>query len=202
MVGKFIQVNKAKSKWCFITGADGNDYFFHAKCLKDPNDWQYVWNGNECAFQVCPSEDPNKRDSAIYVVPNPEVNPGVLKAQENEKRHQENVRRKKENIQKVENRQFRKAQWDSHCDDHRYWVVTGKKKNSNEPWGLVNPPTVYKNKSSAEEMLYFRKMEFPENTYLLRRCLVYRLGTMYQVKLLDKNNRAGKVIYTGGLALL
>ena len=170
MVGKF-KAKKFKGTWCFIAGDDGKDYFFHISNLKDPRDFEYVIDGNECAFDavLC---DGKPASLAHNVIPNPV-------------KRKENVRKSPIIVNKIPS-------------GERYWVITFRTYGTSDPFIMLDPPTVYKQRSDAEEKFYFLQTEHVENTYHLRQCVVSRNATnKYVVTSLPYKSDQGGVVYAG-----
>ena len=181
MVGTFSNVRKSISCYCFIDGADGNSYFCHREQLKDKRDWKFVWNGNECSFKIKENPDADKKDIAVEIIPLPKVNP------DSEKR---------ERVHKEKNRNGK--QWNKSVTENFYHVLTYKKLGTDNPYGIVTPVMVWKDKTMAEENLFFHKAEKGDiNSYLLKRVLIYRDGSDYVVKEVNSRNKAGNILYKG-----
>lgn len=183
MVGTFSNVRKSLSCYCFIDGADGNSYFCHREQLKDKRDWKFVWNGNECSFKIKENPDADKKDIAVEIIPLPKVNP------DSEKR---------ERVHKEKNRKGK--QWNKPVTENLYYVLTYKKLGTDNPYAIVTPATAWKDKTMAEENLFFHEAEKGDiNSYRLKRALIYRDGSDYVVKEFLPRNKAGDTLYKGGI---
>ena len=207
MIGKFYKVKKVSSLYCFINGNDGNTYFCHISCLKDSHDWKYVWNGNECAFTPGDVKEDGKNFVASNVIPVHVLNPRRKENKLAEKlaaeRREEKNRKKEENIRRAQLRKESKDWWDQHVQDHLYYVVTVRIKGTKDPYVMAKPYRAWKNKLLAEENLCFRNAENGDVfSYHLRKCVVYRKGAGYVVKVVTgSRNKIGDVLYEGRLMI-
>ena len=197
MVGTFSNVRKSLSCYCFIDGADGKSYFCHRDYLKDKHDWKFVWNGNECSFKIRENPDADKKDIAVDIIPLPIVNQNIKKA---EKARDEKQKRKERNIAIAIQHKENKDKWESHIKEHFCYTLMSKKRDTSNPYVMVQPVTVWKDKLSAEESLFFHKAEKGDiNHYQFRKAVVYKVGGVYIVKELLNRNKVGSVLYQGNL---
>lgn len=184
MVGKFRSVLKNKSQYCFIDGADGNTYFCHKSNMNTPQDWSYVWEGNECSFKIEKASGENKSDIAVEVIPLP------VSVQKN----------------KLKDSKAEKVTWRKYLSTNQFYVVTNKVRGSKNCFEVVLNPsgtvTLYKNKLLGEEKVYFYEAEKGDICHFrLQRCLAVKKGKSYVVKEIRFNNSLGPVLYHGDVVI-
>ena len=76
MKGYFYGVldeNWNKKTWCKIKDQSGKEYFFHKSDLMSSYDYEFVYDGNTCDFDVI--DDGRKLKKAVMVCPNPVKDP-------------------------------------------------------------------------------------------------------------------------------
>ena len=180
MVGKFKSI-RSSNTYCFIIGADGKDYFCLVKNLKDPADRKYMWQGNECAFDVQKNES-GKNDEAVNVIPDPVECP-----------RKEFVKSKKSGKVKIHKNYKNSSQKKVVIGNTGYWgIIKGK-----ELYALNKVPKIYTSKQIAEEVLYFINEEYAENSYKVYPVKINKCGYMlYRVEF------DGGMIYQGELEIV
>lgn len=189
MVGKFKSV-RPSNNYCFIVGADGKDYFCHMKNLKDPEDRKYMWQGNECAFEVKPG-DPGKNDEALQVIPDPVECPH--KSARVSSKPEKKVKKKKGGLKTSSAVTAVYSYEKSGGVGSKYWGIV----RDNEIYAVNKIPKVYGSQQVADEMLYFIHSEFSDaKSFRVHPVKVVRCGKMvYRVEY------NGRVIYQGELEI-